>query len=147
MPVGLSVGGQTLYETQGPPEEVLVATLDGVVSLSRPSPNAAWGEKSRSLTGKHISTIVVEPSGTVFAGTHGDGIYASKDGGKSWERRDSGVASSNIYSMSAVQAGGQLRIYAGTEPAHLYVSSDLGKSWSELPIIAAPWGCQLYRGS
>ena len=136
MTVCLSVGGQTVYQESSPSLEALIATTDGVISLARSAVGGSWREASRTLQGKHISTLMIEPTrGVVFAGTHGDGIYASDDGGRNWERRDRGVAHGNIYSLNWVEGRDGPRLYAGTEPAHLYVSRDLGRSWEELPAV------------
>src|SRR4030095_9993694 len=70
-----------------------------------------------------------------FAGTHGDGIHASDDGGRTWQRKDRGVTSPNIYSMSAVRAADGVRPCAGTEPAPLFVSRDGGEQWDELSSL------------
>ena len=134
MAVSISPNGTNYYETSGRSDEVLVATADGIVSLTRSG--SGWQESGRMLEGKHIDSIAVEPrSGTIFAGTHKDGLWASEDGGRSWQRRDSGIEHGNIYALNTVQAGNETRVYAGTEPAHLYVSTDLGKSWKELPAL------------
>lgn len=134
MRVCVSVGGQTVYRTEEMATEVLVATVGGALALSRT--HSGWSESRRTLNDKHVSALMVEPrKGTIFAGTHGDGIYASEDGGVSWERRDRGVEFLNIYSLNFVEVGDEVRLYAGAEPAHLYVSSDLGRGWEELPTI------------
>jgi photosystem II stability/assembly factor-like uncharacterized protein len=131
----VSVGGETVFKGDGPPNEMMVGSVDGVVFLSRPSRGAPWSESRRALGGKHVSSLVVEPGGTIFAGVHKDGVYASSDGGRTWDRRDDGMEFKDVYSMSFVEAGGQRLVYAGTEPAHLYRSKDLGKSWEELPAV------------
>jgi photosystem II stability/assembly factor-like uncharacterized protein len=134
MTVSVSPNGTNYYRTSGPTDEVLVATADGVVCLTRG--DGSWRESRRMLEGKHIDSVAVEPrSGTIFAGTHHAGLWASEDGGESWERRDSGFESDNIYALNTIEAGGEVRVYAGTEPAHLYVSKDLGRSWTELPAL------------
>lgn len=136
MAICVSHGGQTVSQTAGPSDVVLVATTDGVVSLQRSAPGASWSEAGRSLQGKHASALMIEPErGVVFAGTHGDGIYASDDGGQTWERRDAGVEFGNIYALSFVESADGPRLYAGTEPAHLYVSRDSGRGWEELPSV------------
>jgi len=117
----------------------MVATADGVVCLSRPDAleaKAAWRVSRRLLEGKHISCLLIEPGrGIFFAATHGDGIYASEDEGRTWVRKDRGVEFADIYSLNFVESGGELRLYAGTEPAHLFVSADMGESWREIPSI------------
>ena len=136
MAVCLSHGGRNLSSSDGPDNQLLVGTLDCVVTLVRSGPQGAWQVTRRSLEGKHISALMIEPSrGRLLAGTHGDGVYASDDGGRTWERKDTGLKSGNVYSLNYVQAAGQTRLYAGTEPAHLHVSRDLGESWDELPAL------------
>jgi hypothetical protein len=134
MTVSVSPNGTNYYSGSRPSDEVLIATADGIVSLARSGSD--WRESRRSLQGKHVGSITVEPrSGTIFAGTHKAGLWASEDGGQTWERRDRGIEQDNFYATNCVQAGGETRVYAGTEPAHLYVSTNLGKSWTELPSL------------
>ena len=136
MTVSVSPNGRNYYETATPSNEVLVATTDGIVSITRSSPGGSWGESRRMLEGKHVGSIAVEArSGAIFAGVHGGGVWASEDGGRTWDARNSGIQSDDIYGLNCVQAGEEVRIYAGTEPAHLYVSKNLGKSWTDLPAI------------
>src|SRR5438046_301434 len=123
MTVSISPNGRNLYESSTPSNEVLVATANGIVSLTRSGPGAQWGESRRMLEGKHIASVAIDPaSGTIFAGVHKGGFWVSEDNGKTWERRDNGMATDDIYGCNCVEAGGELRVYAGTEPAHLYVS-------------------------
>jgi len=143
MVVSVSPNGRNHYETSGPADEVLVATANGVVVMERSGGD--WRQSRTMLDGRHVGSIAIEPTrGVIFAGAHksgpwatGDdaergGLWASEDGGQTWERRDQGIERSNIYGLNWVQAGSELRLYTGTEPAHLYVSTDLGKSWTEL---------------
>src|SRR5262245_38855139 len=104
MRVLMSIGGPTVFETDTPADEILVGTASGVVRLQRSRPGEAWREAGRALGGAHISNLVEDPeTGRLFAGTHGDGIHASDDGGRTWQRKDRGVAHANIYAMSAVR--------------------------------------------
>jgi photosystem II stability/assembly factor-like uncharacterized protein len=136
MRVLMSIGGPTVFETDARADEILIGTVDGVVWLRRAAAGQPWREARRALAGKHVSNLVEDPeSGRLFAGTHGDGIHASDDDGRTWERKDRGVAHANIYSMSAVRAGDGVRVYAGTEPAHLFVSRDHGETWEELSAL------------
>ena len=136
MAICVSHGGQTVSQAARPSDAVLVATTDGVASLQRSAPGASW-EASRSLQGKHVSALMIEPArGVVFAGTHGDGIYASEDGGQTWERRDAGVEFGNIYALSFVESADGTRLYAGTEPAHLYVSAIAAAAGRSYPPFA-----------
>ena len=71
----------------------------------------------------------------VLAGTHGDGIDFSADGGAHWQERDDGVTLRDIYSLAAIERDGGVTIYAGTQPAALFRSRDEGQSWHELPAL------------
>ena len=55
----------------------------------------------------------------------------SRDGGKTWERRDNGVLHNDMHSLGATTLNGRLRLFAGTESAHFYISDDLGANWRE----------------
>jgi len=134
--ITVSPNGRNFYDYRGPATELLVGTADGIVAFNRAALDAPWQETHRELRGKHIESLVVEPtSGMIFAGVNRGGIWASEDGGQSWERRDDGIASDKIYALNYVQAGEELRLYAGTEPAELYVSTDFGHHWRHLPAL------------
>ena len=132
MALALSHGGNTIYRSDAPSDEVLVGTNDGVVAIERDG--SGWRVKRRSLEGLHIHAVLFEErSGVWFAGANKGGIFASEDGGATWERRDDGVTESDIYSLACAEIDGDVRLFAGTEPAHLFVSDDLGHTWTEKP--------------
>ena len=133
MAISLSHGsGETMYASAEPSTEVLVGTIDGVVRIERNG--AGWRVTGRTLQDHHIHALLFEPeSNTWFAGVSHGGIFASTDGGATWERRDAGVSEDNIYSLSKATVNGKVRLFAGTEPAKLFISDDLGGSWTEKP--------------
>ena len=134
MTLALSHGGNTIFSSDARTDQVLVGTTDGVVTIERHGDH--WHATGRTLEGNHIHALhLEEQSGTWFAGVNKGGIFASHDGGKSWERKDSGITDPDIYSLASAVIDGKVRLFAGTEPAHLFVSDDLGESWSELPAM------------
>jgi photosystem II stability/assembly factor-like uncharacterized protein len=136
MALGLSHGGSNVYSSSQPSNELLVGTKQGVAILERSGPGASWRDADRVLPDLHISSIVFEPeSGTIFAGAFFDWVYASTDGGRTWERRSTGMSVNDIYSLGVTRLNGRPRIYAGTQPAHLFYSDDLGQSWQEMPSL------------
>jgi photosystem II stability/assembly factor-like uncharacterized protein len=136
MAITLSHGGPTIYRAHAPSRQVLVGTIDGVVCIERDSGGPGWHIAHRSLTGKHIHALLLEPeSGTLFAGVNHGSIFASSDGGQTWERRDKALTEHNIYSLACVRLADGVRIFAGTEPAHLFCTDDLGHRWAELPAL------------
>ena len=134
--ITVSPNGRNLYENSSAATELLVGTADGLVVLNRSGAGQPWQEVRRELRGKHVESLVVEPTrGVIFAGINRGGVWASEDGGRSWERRDDGIASDKLYALNYVRAGDELRLYAGTEPAELYVSTDFGRHWRHLPAL------------
>jgi photosystem II stability/assembly factor-like uncharacterized protein len=136
MAITLSHGGPTIYRSSTPSRQVLVGTIEGIVCIEREVGGAGWRVARRMLADKHIHALLLEPeSGTLFAGVKHGSIFASTDGGETWERRDKGLTEHNIYSLACARSADGVRIFAGTEPAHLFVSDDLGRSWAELPAF------------
>lgn len=135
MDVCLSPNGCNVYNGQDAVGRLLVGTLDGVVTLERSAPGT-WQRAGHSLAGLHVSSLLLEPErGYYFAGIHGEGLYFSEDGGRSWERRMNGLTQTHVFSLSATRRDGKFVLYAGTEPAHLFRSTDYGLSWQELPSL------------
>lgn len=92
MRVLMSIGGPAVFETGAPADELLVGTVNGVAWLRRAGPREPWRETHRALAGMHVSNLAEDPeTGRLFAGTHGDGIRASDDGERAWQRKDRGV--------------------------------------------------------
>jgi photosystem II stability/assembly factor-like uncharacterized protein len=131
----MSVGGDVYSRTDSPVEELFFGSVDGLFLLRQRA--GGWQAERQGLEGLHISSLAFDRhSGATFAGTHNGGLQASGDGGKTWERLGGGIEQDEVYSVTVVEAGGQVRVYAGTEPAHLYVSVDAGKTWTDLPGIS-----------
>src|SRR5262245_61775020 len=136
MTITLSHGGPTIYRSSAPSRQVLVGTIEGVVRIERDSSGPAWHVADRSLTDKPVHANLLEPDcGTVFAGMKQGSVFASQDGGRTWERRDKGLTEHNVYSLACTRLGGSARVFAGTEPAHLFCSDDLGRGWTELSAL------------
>jgi photosystem II stability/assembly factor-like uncharacterized protein len=75
----------------------------------------------------HSVTALHASDGALLAGTYGDGLFRSADGGRTWEHSAPGLTASTLRFVSAE--------LAGTEPARVYRSADGGKSWKELDGI------------
>jgi photosystem II stability/assembly factor-like uncharacterized protein len=133
--MALSVGGQVFHRTPQPADELLFGSVNGVVALRREG--STWKETGRALEGLHVSSLVIDPrGGAIVAGTHNGGVHVSQDEGRTWERRDQGFVSDQVYSLGLAEANGEVRLYAGTEPVALYLSTDLGRTWTELPAVS-----------
>ena len=131
----LSPNGQDVTRGDGPATRIMVATVEGVATLTRETPDAAWRLTNRSLNHCHVGSMVFEPvSGKLFAGAHLDGgLWVSDDGeGASWRQLTNGIDRPHIYSLATRKMGDKVTIFAGTQPAALYRSDDFGESWTEL---------------
>jgi hypothetical protein len=69
----------------------------------------------------------MRPADALLAGTYGDGLFRSVDGGRSWAHVEAGLTASTFRFVSAE--------LAGTEPARVFRSADGGRSWEELEGI------------
>ncbi len=130
----LSPNGLNRFSGPYAPVRLLVATESGVSVLERESAKGAWRLAANTLAGSHATTLTTLPGQAgVFAGTHGDGVFFSIDGGATWEPRNEGLKIKDVYSVASVVRKGETIVYAGTQPAALFESRDLGGTWTELP--------------
>ncbi len=135
MAICLSHSGVSSYASATRSDEILVGTTDGVAVLKRGA-GGDWAASDRWLAGYHICSLAIEPTtGALLAGTHNGGFAISTDKGATWEFRNEGLASQNVFSVASSKVGDEIRVYAGIEPAHLYVSKDMGKTWVELDSL------------
>ena len=105
----------------GSSDQAFLGTTSGVHRL-RDGALEPLGLEGCSVTALHAS------DDALLAGTYGDGLFRSTDGGRSWERIEAGLTASTFRFVTAG--------LAGTEPARVYRSPDGGQSWDELDGIA-----------
>jgi photosystem II stability/assembly factor-like uncharacterized protein len=108
-----------------------IGTMSGVYRLGD------GGLEPLGLEGKRVWAIHAFPAngGTVvLAGSYGDGMFRSADGGRSWQPANDGLTASAFRTLTTdpLNAGA---ILAGTEPGRAYRSHDGGQSWQELTGI------------
>jgi photosystem II stability/assembly factor-like uncharacterized protein len=135
----LSPNGVDTCQLDGPPHRLLVATMNGVIDLERPVDGAGpWNVGRQRLRGHHVGSLMMIPgTDLIFAGTHGSGLYRSKDAGDSWQpvTRGMNLPTFHIFSLAFTKRGDDVILYAGTEPARLFESTDLGDHWQELTAM------------
>jgi hypothetical protein len=106
---------------------VFVCTRDDrLVRIERDG--GSWSA-TPALEGLDLQCVAVRDR-RVLAGTRGDGLYASRDGGRSWEPVE--LPERDVLSVAIGAADGAL--YAGTEPSRLFVAPD-GATWNELEAL------------
>ena len=71
----------------------------------------------------------------VLAGSYGNGLFRSVDGGRNWSRVDRGLTAS-AFRFLGPDPGRPGAVLAGTEPARMFRSEDGGEAWRELDAIA-----------
>ncbi len=115
----------------------IATTGNGIVRASR-APDGGWSVEFL-LADQNVRCLAVDPlnPNVVYAGTQGNGILRSKDGGQAWT--PSGLAGRVIKSLavSKVEPG---VVYAGVKSPGLFVSRDGGTTWTELESFRRlPW--------
>ncbi len=107
-------------------KQMVVGTEAGVVVMQEQA--GGWTRKRESLKVKTLNVLVAssEP-GVVYGCTSKEGVFVSKDGGKSWKLALAG----KVHTIATDPSNPRV-IYAGTEPIRLLRSDDMGESWTEL---------------
>ena len=108
---------------------------------AKPGPNAAQAKKAKSSlqpTGGNFwaqtngpqggdgIALATSPSGHVFVGTQGGGIFRSTDNGENWAGVNNGLTATNVRALAIDAASGH--IFAGTFGG-VFRSTDNGDSW------------------
>ena len=132
----LSPNGQQETTGEGPATRLFVATVRGILRIERRASDQLWDVACDALREQHASSLLLSGTGTLFAGTHGGGIWRSDDGsGATWRQVSRGIGQTNIYSLACRQHGNDIVLFAGAEPASIYRSTDLGENWREMPAL------------
>ncbi len=92
------------------------------------------------LNGVGAQCVAVDPYDPerVYVGTFDEGVYASGDGGRTWDGAGQGLGDRRIMSIAVSpshQEAGISMVYAGSEPSNLYRSEDGGRRWDRLPAL------------
>ncbi len=127
-----AAGYQVLHIEQSPHDACfwLATTQGGGLFVSRDC--AAGFESGGNLgVGRNLSDIAFDPSAPdrIAVAGWGIGVAVSEDRGKTWQFRNAGLPSANVWSVAfdPAQPG---RIYAGVHEEALYVSQDGGRTWA-----------------
>lgn len=85
------------------------------------------------LLGMGIRTLIQHPShpNLLAVGTEDDGVYLSKDYGKTWQQKNSGLTHLTIYALAFAPQNPAI-IYAGTFQGGICKSRDKGESWQAI---------------
>lgn len=86
-----------------------------------------------------VTQILFDPldRDTIWVGVEIDGVYCSRDGGETWERRSRGLISDDVHGLAAVPNGSGRMLFATTNKG-LHVSHDDAASW-QFQELDSPW--------
>ncbi|NOT63532.1 MAG: hypothetical protein HOP19_25250, partial [Acidobacteria bacterium] len=65
---------------------------------------------------------------TIFAGTYGDGVFRSTDGGVNWTAVNTGLTNKSVWALTTIGTN----VFAGTEGGGVFRSTDSGANWTEV---------------
>ena len=94
---------------------------------------------SLGLLGVDVQALAIDPLAptTLYAGTGGEGVFKSIDGGASWSAMNNGLTNTDVFSL-AIDPLAPGTLYAGTgsflnvEGAGVFKSSDGGITWNHI---------------
>ena len=94
------------------------------------SQNAGESWQPVALLGLGIRTIVQHPdnSDLLALGTEDDGVFISKDHGKTWQQKVQGLTHKTVYALS-FSPENESTIYVGTFQGGIFKTKNGGKSW------------------
>jgi photosystem II stability/assembly factor-like uncharacterized protein len=116
-------------------------TESGVATL-RSHDGRSWQQEAHGMKSWGVPKIATVPSepNRVFAGTRGDGVWASEDFGKTWSKPCYGKRGPGKVRALTYDARDGGRLYAGCEPIDIFVSDDMGATWELLDgLWDLPW--------
>jgi photosystem II stability/assembly factor-like uncharacterized protein len=97
-------------------------------------PPTGWVQLSlgKDLGKETFYALAIDPTNpqVLYAGTDGDGVFKTTDGGASWSAASSGLTYFYILSLAIDPTNPQV-LYAGTDGCGVFKTTDGGSSWSE----------------
>jgi Zn-dependent metalloprotease/photosystem II stability/assembly factor-like uncharacterized protein len=109
------------------PEIVYAGTSQGIYKSS--NRGVRWERMNNGLSVLDVRALAVDPADpeTVYAGTHGGGVFKSRNGGQTWSSRNDGLEGHREVHSLAIDPQDSTRLYLGT--SGIFVSRDRGETW------------------
>ncbi len=104
-----------------------------------------WKKVGPFLKGESVNCLKYDgKSETLFAATHTNGVFVSKNLGKTWNQMNNGLHVKKTWTLESAY-NRPSSIYVGTQYGHVFHSKDLGANWEEVSgLFTAPkrneWG-------
>ncbi|MBP7867682.1 MAG: hypothetical protein KA419_17260 [Acidobacteria bacterium] len=92
----------------------------------------SWTELPQPGTGPWVSEILVDPSSpsTLLAGTAGEGVFRSINGGNTWSASNTGLTVLDVAGLARAPSDPQV-IYAPAGIGRVFRSTDGGATWTD----------------
>lgn len=104
-------------------------TLIVILSSSNNLFSQIWQATSGPIpVSNQVLALVVDSSGTLFAGTLGGGVFTTTNSGTTWTAKNTGLTSTSVRSLAILTAKS---ILAGTDDG-VFLSTNSGTSWSQV---------------
>ena len=120
------------------PDSVFCGTNDGV-ALSVDG-GLTW--KSILSTTSSVRALAIHPirTGTIYAGTYGNGVYKSVNAGKNWAQVNLGLVNTNVRDIALNPARPDTILLATGTGGGVHRSFNGGLTWAQVPDTAATHG-------
>lgn len=123
---------------------VSISTENGAYFLRSDENRKKWSKGKQFLAGESVNNVEMDKQGQFFASTLTEGVFSSRDGGKTWNPSSRGLNVRRVWTVEADEHQDGL-LYAGTQYGHLFRSTNSGKNWEEVTgLYTAPnrekWG-------
>lgn len=131
-----------MSKPRGSPQMALHIGTDTGVTTLKAEDDGTWRPMDTNFPKWCVKEVVALPSSpdVLLAGTRGDGVWRSEDGGKKWTKPSRGRHAPGKVRCLTLDPDNENRIYAGCEPIELHVSDDLGEHWEQIDAVARnPW--------
>jgi photosystem II stability/assembly factor-like uncharacterized protein len=122
-----------------------VGTSTSGVLLVSDQKKKKWRKIGPFLKGESVNCLKYDPqSKTLFAATHTNGVFVSKDLGRSWKQSNNGLHVKKTWTIEFDPRNSK-KLFVGTQYGHLFKSVDSGANWEEVTgLFNAPkrndWG-------
>lgn len=131
---------------------VAVSTVNGCYFLESDEGRKDWSTSGPHISGESVNSVCYNwYNDALYAATHTEGVFVSKDNGKSWKPSSKGLHVRKAWTIS-VDPHNRERLYVGTQYGHLFRSDNNGDSWNEVTSLhKAPyrmeWGIDWAMGT